>query len=180
MVSNILVRFEERLFSSEIQWTATEISEILNKEPSSQSADLHVNCAALSHGLSLFQKQLNKMGLVAVPVATLSKATPDFFDLIGAQRSIELKFSSYSNNPPEKESFTNLMKRMIVIRDFLLIKNNYESSVFSSPSSVLGNLYYPMIQKILNKKIQTRKNTELCENHRRSLEKSPYEQVQVY
>ena len=151
-MSNTLVRFEERLFSSEIQWIATEISEILNKQPSSQSADLHVNCAALSHGLSLFQKQLNKMGLVAVPVATLSKATPDFFDLIGAQRSIELKFSSYSNNPPEKELFTNLIKRMIVIRDSLLIKSNYESSVFSSPSSVFGNLYYHMIQKILNKK----------------------------
>ena len=162
----MLVRYEDRLFRSEIQWTATEISGILNKQPSSQSADLYVNCSALSHGLSLFQKQLNKMGLVAVPVATLSKAIPDFFDLVGAQRSIELEFSSYSNNPPNNESFTNLMERMIVIRNSLLMKNNYECSVYSSPSSVFGHLYYPMIQKTLNKK-----NTD--EKKYRVVRKSP-------
>ena len=148
----MLVRFEERLFSCEVQWTATDISEILNKQPSSQSADLYVNCAALSHGLSLFQKQLNKMGLVAVPVATLSKAIPDFFDLIGAQRIIEVRFSSYSNNPPKNESISNLIERMVAIRNSLLLKNNYDCSPYSSPSSVFGNLHYPMIQKILNKK----------------------------
>ena len=43
------------------------------------------------------------MGLVAVPVATLSKAIAVFFDLVGAQGSIELQFSSYSNNPPNDE-----------------------------------------------------------------------------
>ena len=46
---------------------------------------------ALSHGLSLFQKQLNKMGMDAVIVSTKSKSVPDFFNLTGAQRTVDSK-----------------------------------------------------------------------------------------
>lgn len=66
------------------------MNKILPKN-SPTKADLFVDSVALSHGLSLFQRQLNKMGMDAVIVSTKSKSVPDFFNLTGAQRTVESK-----------------------------------------------------------------------------------------
>ena len=66
MVASILARYDSKLMGNDVQWTASELCEKLNKslpKNSSTKADLFVDTVALSHGLSLFQKQLNKMGL---------------------------------------------------------------------------------------------------------------------
>ena len=115
MVASILARYDSKLIGNDIQWTASELCEKLNKslpKNSATKADLFVDTVALSHGLSLFQKQLNKMGLDAIIVSTKSKSVPDNFDLTGAQRTIEIKISNYDNSGrPELEPFADLMAR---------------------------------------------------------------------
>ena len=163
MVASILARYDSKLIGINIQWTASELCEKLNKslpKNSATKADLFVDTVALSHGLSLFQKQLNKMGLDAIIVSTKSKSVPDFFDLTGAQRTIEIKFSNYDNSSrPELEPFADLMARMVQIRNFLFLKNNYEPSPHSSPSSVFGNLFYPVLLKLLKKSADKKART---------------------
>ena len=157
MIANILVRYDKNIIVSEIQWTAGELAEKLNKvlpAPSDTLVDLIIHPIALSHGLSLFQRQLKTMGLGCIIVSTLSKAIPDFFNLTGAQRTIEIKFDTYMNDRPENESFLDQMVRMVKIRNTLLLKNNYEASPHSSPSSVYGNLFYPVLQTFM-KRVQT-------------------------
>lgn len=153
MVANVLVRYDPNDTRSDVQWTASELAEKMNKlRPTpDQIADFYVDPIALSHGLSLFQKQLNKLGLQAMIVSTMSKSIPDFFDLTGAQRTIEIVFSNYQNYCPENEQLKDLVGRMVIIRNSLLSKNNYEASSHSSPSAVYGNLFYPVLQKFLKK-----------------------------
>ena len=62
MVASILARYDSKLIGNDIQWTASELNEKLTKsfpKNSATKADLFVDTVALSHGLSLFQKQLN-------------------------------------------------------------------------------------------------------------------------
>ena len=62
MVASILARYDSKLIGNDIQWTAAVLCEKLNKslpKNSATKADLFVDTVALSHGLSLFQKQLN-------------------------------------------------------------------------------------------------------------------------
>lgn len=168
MVANVLARYDSTVISSSIQWTSGELSEKMNKEiihTSATTADLYIDPIALSHGLSLFQKQLNKMGLDAIIVSTFSKSVPDFFGLAGAQRSIEIKFSTYVNNRSENESFLGLIDRMVIIRDSFFLKNNYEKSPHKSPSSVYGNLFLPVMKSML------KKNNSV--NKKRVVRKSP-------
>ena len=121
-----------------------EISEKLNDLPYSSTADFYVDSEALQHGLSIFQRQLNRRGLIAVPIAYERNELRNFFDLVGAQRSIQIRFLDY-NKPPEQESECDLLSRILAIRNDLLCKSNYTPSFNSTPSSVLGHLYHPMI-----------------------------------
>ena len=173
MVANVLARYDSTVISSSTQWTAGELSENMNQEiayTSATTADLFIDPIALSHGLSLFQKQLNKMGLDAIIVSTISKSVPDFFGLTGAQRSIEIKFSTYVNNRPYEKAFLGLIDRMVLIRDSFLLKNNYEKSPHKSPSAVYGNLFLPVMKSMLKKTNPVKKNG-LYGNHRRSSDK---------
>lgn len=164
MVAILLARHEVNKENSEKQWSGAEISEELNDLPYSSSADFYVDSEALQHGLSLFQRQLNKRGLIAVPVVYESEKPRDFFDLVAAQRSIEVKFLGY-NKPPDDESEYNLLSRILTIRNSLLCKSKYALSSNSSPSSVLGHLYlpviishrYPKVEKIIVRKIVEKK-----------------------
>ena len=97
------------------------------------------------------------MGLDAIIISTFSKSLPDFFGLTGAQRSIEIKFSTYVNNRPENEDFLGLIDRMVLIRDSLLLKNNYEKSPHKSPSAVYGNLFLPVMKSMLKKRNSVKK-----------------------
>ena len=131
MVAIVLTRYDSTVTNSKTQWTAGDLSEQMNKEltyTSATTADLYIDTIALSHGMSLFQKQLNKLGLDAIIVSTSSKSVPDFFVLIGAQRTIEIQFGTYVNNRPDNEAFSGLIDRMVLIRNSLLLKNNYEKS----------------------------------------------------
>lgn len=124
MVANILARYDCKLIRNDIRWTASELCEKMNEflpKNLATKADLFVDTVALSHGLSLFQKQLNKLGVDAITVSTKSKSVPDFFDLTGAQRTIEIKFSNYDNSSrSELEFFPDLMARMVQIRNSIL------------------------------------------------------------
>ena len=144
MVAILLARHEVNRENSEKQWSGAEMSEKLNNLPYSSTADFYVDSEALQHGLSIFQKQLNKRGLIAVPVAYNREHLRDFFDLVAAQRLIQIKFLGY-NESPEGESECDLLSRILAIRNDLLCKSNYAPSSNPTPSSVLGHLYHPMI-----------------------------------
>ena len=144
MVAILLARHEVNRENSEKQWSGAEISEKLNDLPYSSTANFYVDSEALQHGLSIFQKQLNRRGLIAVPIAYDRKQLRDFFDLVAAQRLIQIKFLGY-NESPEDESECDLLSRILAIRNDLLCKSNYAPSSNPTPSSVLGRLYHPMI-----------------------------------
>lgn len=144
MVAILLARHEVNGENAQKQWSGAEISEKLNDLPYSSTADFYVDSEALQHGLSIFQRQLNRRGLIAVPIAYERNELRNFFDLVAAQRSIQIKFLGY-NKPPEEESECDLLSRVLAIRNDLLCKSNYNPSFNSTPSSVLGHLYHPMI-----------------------------------
>ena len=144
MVAILLARHEVNRENSEKQLSGAEISEKLNDLPYSSTADFYVDSEALQHGLSIFQKQLNRRGLRAVPIAYGRKQLRDFFDLVAAQRLVQIKFLGY-NKSSEDESECDLLSRILAVRNDLLCKSNYAPSSNSTPSSVLGHLYHPMI-----------------------------------
>lgn len=117
--------------------------------------------------MSLFQNQLRKLGLDAIIVSTSSKSVLDFIGLTGAQRTIEIQFGTYVNNRPDNEAFSGLIERMVLIRDSLLLKNNYEKSPYQSPSSVDGNLFMPVMRSMIKKSTAVKK----CRVVRKSLSK---------
>ena len=161
MVAGVLARYDSTVANSKTQWTAGDLSEQMNKDltyTSATTADLYIDPIALSHGMSLFQKQLNKLGLDAIIVSTSSKSVPDFFVLIGAQRTIEIQFGTYVNNRPDNEAFSGLIDRMVLIRDSSLLKNNYEKSSHQSPSSVYGKLFMPVMRSMIKKSTTIKKS----------------------
>ena len=76
----------------------------------------------------------------------LIKRPRKYFDIEAAQRTIEVTFRGYFT-PPEMESESDLLSRIVVIRDDLLRQRNSTFSLHSSPSSVFCNLFLPIIVK---------------------------------
>ena len=150
MVAIMIARHTVNNSNLSIQWSAEELSENLNLLTHTQSANFFVHPHALKHGLTIFQKQINKRGMLAIPDATLSKAIPEFFDQHSILRSVEVRFVGYYE-APENESEKELLDRIKVIRDDLLCKNNYHPSTHSTPASAFGDLYLPTVKQILNK-----------------------------
>ena len=148
MVAIMIARHTVNNFNLRIQWSAEELSENLNSLTHTQSANFFVHPHALKHGLTIFQKQINKRGMLAIPDATLSKAVPEFFDQNSILRSVEVRFVGYYE-APENESEKVLLDRIKGIRDDLLCKNNYHPSTHSTPASAFGDLYLPTVKKNL-------------------------------
>jgi hypothetical protein len=139
MVAILLARHEVNNNNSEKQWSAAEISEELNNLPYSETTNFHVDTDALQHGMSIFQRQLRRRGLLAVTICSDALGVRDFYDLVGATRMIEIKFVGYQRSP-EHETESDLLTRILAIRTDLLFKNNYATRFHPSPASVLYEL----------------------------------------
>lgn len=144
MVAILLARHVSDISNTAVQWSALELSEKLNILPFAHTANFHVDSNALQHGLSLFQKILNKRGTLLIPVGRELEPVDDFFDLKAAGKTLMIKFLGY-NYPPSEETPPELSGRILRIRNDLLRKSNYPESLHSSPSSVFSDLFLPMI-----------------------------------
>lgn len=92
MVAILLARHTVDRTNAEVNWSAAKMSENLNRLPLSGSASFYVDADGLQHGMSIFQKLLNRRGLLVVPTGYDIKVVRDFFDLEGAQRTVKVKF----------------------------------------------------------------------------------------
>ena len=144
MVAILLARHQVDSSNANIVWSAVNLSEKLNLLPFSETANFYVDSDALQHGMSIFQRILNKRGLLIVPEGLEIQPVKDFFDLKAAQRVVKVKFLGYSSTP-EDETASDLLDRIRSIRDELLRKSNYPESLHASPSSVFSDLYLPLI-----------------------------------
>ena len=171
MVAIMIARHTVNNSNLRIQWSAEELSEKLNLLTHTLSANFFVHPHALKHGLTIFQKQINKRGILAIPDATSLKAVPEFFDQDSILISVEVKFVGYYE-APENESEEELLGRIKTIRDDLLCKNNYHPSSHSTPASAFGDLYLPTVKKNLYKS-QPRSKIAPLEIKPRIARKSP-------
>ena len=144
MVAILLARHQVDSSNANIVWSAVNISENLNLLPYSETANFYVDSDALQHGMSIFQRILNKRVMLIVPEGLESQPVKDFFDLKAAQRVVKVKFLGYSSTP-EDETVSELLGRIRSIRDELLRKSNYPESLHASPSSVFSDLFLPLI-----------------------------------
>ena len=164
MVAIFLARHEVNKNNTDKQWSAVEISQELNNLPYAATANFRIDSDALQHGMNIFQRQFRNRGILAVTMGSNTNGLRDFYDLVGATRMIEIKFLGYQKEePPKHESETDLLRRILAIRNDLLFKNNYPSSIHSSPASVLCDLHLPIVlrsraQEVEKKKRVTRKS----------------------
>ena len=153
MVGILLARHEVDKSNSEKQWSAAEFSQELNKLPYATTGNFHVDSDALQHGVNIFRRHFRNRRLLAVRMGSESIGVQDFFDLVGATRMIEIKFLGYQKSP-EHKSESDLLRRILAIRNDLLFKSNYPSSSHSSPASVLCDLHFPMILGLRAQKLE--------------------------
>ena len=144
MVAILLARHQVDSSNANILWSAVNLSEKLNLLPLSDTANFYVDFDALQHGMSIFQRVLNKRGMFVVPGGLEIPAVEDFFNLKSAQRVVKVKFLGYSSSP-ENETVFELLGRIRSIRDDLLRKSNFTESLHMSPSSVFSDLFLPVI-----------------------------------
>ena len=144
MVAILLARHVADRSNSDVQWSASDLSEKLNNLPQAHSANFHVDSNALQHGLSLFQQILNKRGTLLIPVGQEIEPVKDFFDLEASSKTLKIKFLGYIY-PPSDETPAELSERILRIRNDLLRRSNYPVSPHFSPSSVFSDLFLPMI-----------------------------------
>lgn len=144
MVAILLARHQVDSSNANILWSAVNLSEKLNLLPLSDTANFYVDSDALQHGMSIFQRVLNKRGMLVVPEGHEIPAVKDFFDLKSAQRVVKVKFLGYSSFP-ENETVFKLLGRIRSIRDDLLRKSNFTESPHMSPSTVFSDLFLPVI-----------------------------------
>ena len=108
---------------------------ILNNSPRGKSTDYYINVTALSHGFLLFRKDLRRNGLSLIEIYREEKLVPCYYGLKYSRKSLEIKFSAYFT-PKVVEK--DLLSCILLLRHEILGKNKYESSPYSSPSSVFG------------------------------------------
>ena len=144
MVAILLARHQVDSSNASVVWSAVNISEKLNLLTFLETANFYVDSDALLHGVSIFQRILNKRGMLIVPEGLEIQPVKDFFDLKAAQRVVKVKFLGYISTP-EDETVSELLDRIRSIRDELLPKSNYPESLHASPSSVFSDLYLPLI-----------------------------------
>ena len=140
MLAIVLVRHTVDKENVNQQWSAEQLSIIMNKMQWGNSANFGVDYLALKHGMNLFSTELKRRGATCITLFQQEKSMIPFFSLEGHTRSIEIKFTSYSCPMFLQES--DLLSTVMSVRDVILRKSNYPPSVHSSPSAVLGTLHF--------------------------------------
>jgi hypothetical protein len=97
MLAIVIVCHSVDTVNTNHQWSAEEISKILNDLPRAKHPNYHVNPVALKQGLLLFKRRLQKWGITHIEMYQEEKKSLEFFDLEESWRSIEMKFGAYQS-----------------------------------------------------------------------------------
>ena len=97
MVAILLARHQVDSSNANVVWSAVNISEKLNLQPFSETANFYVDSDALQHGMSIFQRILNKRVMLIVPEGLEIQPMNDSCDLKAARRVVKIKFVGYSS-----------------------------------------------------------------------------------
>jgi hypothetical protein len=144
MLAIVIVCHSVDTVNTNYQWSAEEISKILNDLPRAKHPNYHVNPVALKQGLLLFKRHLQKWGISHIEMYQEEKKSLEFFDLEESRRSIEMKFGAYQSVGDDMDERV-VLDMILNVRNKLLLLGGYESSIHESPCSVFGILYLPMI-----------------------------------
>jgi hypothetical protein len=140
MLAIVLVRHTVDNENVNQQWSAEQLSIIMNKMQWGNSANFGVDYLALKHGMNLFSSELKRRGATCITLFQSDKSLIPFFSLEGHHRSIEIKFTSYCC--PDVLQQSELLSTVMSVRDVILRKSNYSPSIHNSPSAVLGALHF--------------------------------------
>jgi hypothetical protein len=138
MLAIVIVCHSVDTVNTNYQWSAEEISKILNDLPRA------THPVALKQGLLPFKKYLQKWGILHIEMYQEEKKLLEFFDLEESRRSIEMKFGAYQSVGDDMDERV-VLDMILNVRNKLLLLRGYESSIHESPCSVFGILYLPMI-----------------------------------
>jgi hypothetical protein len=151
MVAIALARHEITLSNSNVQWTAEELAQALNKLDYSLTPDLRVHTLALKHGIGLFKTILSKRGHAVTLIQYVEKGPSEYFTLSASMRSFEVPFGTL-NSPSLTESQDSVTSRVLIIRNELMSKCKYGTSpnyaAYRSACTVYAALYSPLITEI--------------------------------
>lgn len=177
MVAIVLVRLVVIKEEIGIQFTAEELSKILNLLPHSRSANFYVNSVALKHGMCLFKREIAKKGINTIEVYKEERGLIKFHNLEPNRRSIELKFESFrytSGGATQIEILMDITK----CRDDILKAYRFEKSVHQSASSVYGDLNISSIMKSpkVRQKLRIKSPSKLC---KRTIQNSAQKLIQL-
>ena len=144
MLAIVIVCHSVHAVNTNYQWSAEEISQILNELPRAKHPNFHVNPVALKQGLILFKRHLHKWGISTIEMYQDEKKSLEFFDLEESRRSIEMKFGTYQSLNEEVDE-RDVLSMILNVRNKLLLLGSYEKSTHESPCSVFGSLYLPLV-----------------------------------
>ena len=122
------------------QWTGENLSVEMNKLQWGNTANFGVDYVALKHGMHLFSSELKRRGVTCVTMFHADKSLVPYYSFEAHHRSIEVKFTSHYCPPVLQD--TELLDTIRQVRDEILKKSNYPTSIHQSPSSVLGSLLF--------------------------------------
>lgn len=146
MVAIVLIRLVIGKEDIGIQFTAEELTSIVNILPHSRSANFYVNSVALKHGLSLFKREISKRGMNTIEIYKEERGVTKYFNFEANRRSIELKFEAYRHSTGGATP-SEILNEIARCRDEILKAYRFQKSIHPSASSVYGDLHMPSIMK---------------------------------
>jgi hypothetical protein len=128
--------------SIRVQSSVESIVSKLNSLLYGDKADFQVTRAALHQGIYLFKKVLQSLGYEVVEMHGKEIQLQDFFDLPGGKRGYEIKFPNVAkSSPPLGYTRNSLNTAILVNRNCILLRSNYQQSAFDSCSPVFIELF---------------------------------------
>ena len=159
MVAIVLVRLVINEEDVGHQYTAEELSNIVNILPHSKSANFYVNSVALKHGLSLFKREISKRGINVIEVYKEERGLTKYFNFEANRRSIELKFESYKHST-EGATPSDVLDEIARCRDQIFKAYRFQKSIHPSASPVYGDLI--MKSPKAKQKLRIKSPSKLC------------------
>ena len=129
-IATLIERSKIEQFNSQLQFTPSEISDILNALPSGMNMDFHIHASAIHQGIHHFKKSLTRRGFHCVEMFASDDRIPKFFDLgENLRKGYHLKFPIVIVGE-EKRSIDDLCTDIASTRDDLFKLHKYKQSKY--------------------------------------------------
>ena len=141
MVAIMMTRYDVD-DSIRVQSSVESIVSKLNSLQYGDKGDFQVTRATLHQGIFLFKKVLQSLGYEVIEMHGKEKQLQDFLDLPGGKRGYEVKFPNVAkSSSPLGHTRNSLNTAILVNRNCILLRSNYEQSAFDSCSPVFIELF---------------------------------------